>query len=61
MEKILDEEEGIIWDDSYQMDAWDNPNVRQKEIIDDLDNFVKDFEKAIREQEALTGEQDDGE
>jgi len=47
IEKILDEEEGIIYDDDYSMDAWSNPNVRQKDIIDDLDDFVQDFKKAI--------------
>ena len=60
MEKILDEEDGLIYDDEYKMDAWNNPKIRQKEIIDDLDDFVKDFEKAIKEQEATTGEKDDG-
>jgi len=61
LEKILDEEEGIIHDDTYQMDAWANPNVRQKDIIDDLQDFVKEFEEAIKKQEEETGEKDDGE
>ncbi len=26
--KILDEHEGFIYDDMYQMNAWDNPKVR---------------------------------
>ena len=43
------------------MDAWSNPMVRQKDIIDDLDDFVKDFKKAIQDQEELTGEKDSGE
>mmetsp|Transcript_17005 Transcript_17005/g.26223 ORF Transcript_17005/g.26223 Transcript_17005/m.26223 type:complete len:476 (-) Transcript_17005:292-1719(-) len=60
MEKIWDEDDGIIQDDDYTMDAWNNPKIRQKEIIDDLDDFVNDFEKAIRKQEELTGEKDDG-
>ena len=59
-EKILDEEDGIIYDDSYSMDAWSNPKIRQKDIIDDLEDFVNDFEKAIKDQEELTGEKDDG-
>ena len=61
MEKIWDEDDGIVQDTDYSMDAWSNQNVRQKDIIDDLDDFVKDFEASIREQEALTGEKDDGE
>jgi hypothetical protein len=48
-EKILDEEDGIIYDDSYSMDAWSNPKIRQKDIIDDLEDFVNDFEKAIKD------------
>ena len=42
------------------MDAWSNPKVRQKDIMEDLDDFVKDLEKAIHEQEEVTGEKDDG-
>ena len=59
MEKILDEEEGLIFDDDYSMDAWNNPKVRQKDIIEDLHEFVADFEKSMREQESLTGEKMD--
>lgn len=61
IEKIFDEDEGIIYDDDYSQDAWNNPNVRQKDIIDDLQDFVKDFEQAIKDQEKATGEEDDGE
>ena len=61
-EKILDEEEGLIFDDDYTMDAWSNPKVRQKEIMDDLHDFVADFEKSLKEQEEATGEKmDEGE
>jgi hypothetical protein len=28
MEKILDEDDGLIYDDDYKMDAWTNPKVR---------------------------------
>ena len=28
LEKILDEDDGIIFDDDYSMDAWANPKVR---------------------------------
>jgi hypothetical protein len=61
IEKILDEDDGIIFDDDYSMDAWNNPKIRQKDIIDDLEEFVNDFEKVIREQEEISGEKDDGE
>ena len=61
IEKIFDEDEGIIYDDDYKMDAWSNPNVRQKEIMDDLNDFVSEFEEAIKQQEKETGEKDDGE
>jgi hypothetical protein len=44
------------------MDAWSNPKVRQKDIIEDLHDFVADFEKSMKEQEAATGEKmDEGE
>lgn len=48
MEKIYDEDDGIIYDDDYSMDAWSNPKVRQKEIIDDLNDFVNELEQAIK-------------
>jgi len=47
MEKIYDEDEGIIYDDDYKLDAWSNSNVRQKDIIEDLHEFVNDFEKSV--------------
>ena len=31
--KVLDEHEGFIHDDLYQMNAWDNPRVKQKPIL----------------------------
>ena len=61
IEKIFDADEGIVYDDDYKMDAWSNPNVRQKEIMDDLNDFVTEFEQAIKQQEEETGEKDDGE
>ena len=61
MEKILDEEEGLIYDDDYKMDAWTNPKVRQKDIIEDLHDFVTDFERALKIQEEETGEKADEE
>lgn len=42
------------------MDAWNNPKVRQKEIIDDLDEFIKDIEVSIKKQENETGIKDEG-
>lgn len=48
MEKIFDEEDGLIIDDEYKEDAWSNPKVRQKDIADDLNDFVKEFEKIIK-------------
>lgn len=61
MEKILDEDEGLIYDDDYKLDAWTNPKVRQKDIIEDLHDFVSDFERALRIQEEETGEKADEE
>lgn len=41
------------------MDAWENPMVRQKDIVEDLHDFVKDFEQAMKDEEAKTGEKVD--
>ena len=41
------------------MNAWDNPMVRQKDIGEDLLDFVKDFEKQLKDEEAKTGEKVD--
>ena len=60
MEKIYDEDEGLIIDHEYKQDAWMNPKVRQKEIADDLNDFVTEFEQIIKQQEEQTGEKDDG-
>lgn len=59
-EKLIDEEDGITFDEDYKMDAWNNPKVRQKEIIDDLDEFIQDLEVSIKKQEKETGIIDDG-
>lgn len=61
MEKIYDEEDGLILDSDYKHDPWTNPMVRQKDINDDLNDFVKEFEQIIKKQEEETGEKDDGE
>jgi multisite-specific tRNA:(cytosine-C5)-methyltransferase len=55
IEKIWDEDDGIIIDDGYTMDAWNNQNVRQKGIMEDLNDFVKDFEDIIKTEEEETG------
>ena len=35
---------GVITDTSMSMDAWANPNIRQKDVLDELDDFAKWFE-----------------
>ena len=42
--KIFDEQEGYIYDDMYKMNAWDDPRVKQKPILDDLKDFVEEYE-----------------
>ena len=44
-EKIHDEEDGLLQDRGYSKDAWSNPKVRQREIGDELADFVSDIEK----------------
>ena len=43
-QKLVDQPSGTIEDPSMQMDAWNNTNVRQKSILDELDEFSKWFE-----------------
>ena len=49
--KTLDKDEGIIQDEVYSMDAWNNPNVRQKNILDDLKDFVEEYEDNLKKYE----------
>ena len=44
-EKIHDEEDGLLQDRGYSKDAWANPKVRQRQIGDELADFVSDVEK----------------
>lgn len=49
--KVYDEEEGIIYDEMYQMNAWTDPRVRQKPILLDLREFAEEFEQKLKEHE----------
>jgi hypothetical protein len=31
--KVMDDKEGLVYDELYEMDAWEDPNVRQKPIL----------------------------
>ena len=42
--KTADIPSGVINDSAMSMDAWANPHVRQKSVLDDLDDFAKWFE-----------------
>ena len=44
-EKLVADDSGIIEDDGMTHDAWTNPNVRQKPILDELSDFSKWFEQ----------------
>ena len=46
-------DEGIVFDDMYEMDAWENKNVKQKNIIDDLHEFVEEYEEELKKHEEL--------
>ena len=43
-EKHADVQSGKIMDSAMSMDVWNNPNVHQKGILDELDDFAKWFE-----------------
>ena len=42
--KLVDQPSGIIQDNQMKMNAWENSNVRQKSVLDELDEFSKWFE-----------------
>eukprot|EP00347_Sterkiella_histriomuscorum_P014872 403359204 len=46
--KIHDQEEGIVYDDMYSMNAWSDPKVKQKPILEDLRDFAEDYEKELK-------------
>ncbi len=49
--KIHDGDEGVIYDDMYQMNAWSDLRVRQKPILEDLREFAEEFEQKLKEHE----------
>lgn len=46
-EKLLDTDDGLIMDSGYKKDAWNNPKVRQREIKDELADFVGEIEELL--------------
>lgn len=53
--KILDDHEGFIYDENYSMNAWENEKVRQKPIMDDIKDFIDDYEKGLKVYEEKQG------
>ena len=47
-EKLVADDSGIIEDDGMTQDAWNNPNIRQKPILDELGEFSKWFEEEYK-------------
>ena len=43
-QKLEEQKSGIIEDNGMTMNAWENSNVRQKTVLDELDEFSKWFE-----------------
>ena len=55
-EKILDDPaDGFVYDELYQMNPWENHNVVQKGIMDDIKDFVEEYEKGLEEYEKQKG------
>lgn len=53
--KVLDDKEGLVYDELYEMNAWDDPNVRQKPILEDLREFAEEYEADLRRYEQEHG------
>lgn len=47
-EKLVADDSGIIEDNGMTYDAWNNPNVRQKPILEELGEFSKWFEEEYK-------------
>jgi len=45
-EKLVHDKSGIVHDSSYQMNAWENEKVRQKDVLTELEEFATWFEDA---------------
>lgn len=54
--KILDEHEGFKkYDELYEGNAWDDPSIRQKPILQDLKEFAVDYERDLSKYEESKG------
>jgi len=53
--KLLDDHEGFIQDDLYELNAWDDPRVRQKPILQDLREFAQEYEADLKKYEEKQG------
>lgn len=53
--KLLDDHEGFIQDDLYELNAWDDPRVRQKPILQDLREFAQEYEADLKKYEEEQG------
>jgi hypothetical protein len=53
--KVLDDKEGLVYDELYEMNAWEDPNVRQKPILEDLREFAEEYEADLRRYEQEHG------
>ena len=45
--KLIDAHEGLIQDELYEHDAWEDPRVRQKPILQDLREFAEEYERDL--------------
>lgn len=53
--KVLDDKEGLKYDELYEMNAWDDPSVRQKPILEDLRDFAEEYEADLKKYEQENG------
>ncbi len=53
--KLLDDHEGFVYDEMYEMNAWDDPRVRQKPILQDLREFAVEYEEDLKKYEEQLG------
>ena len=39
--KVMDDKEGLVYDELYEKDAWEDHTIRQKPILEDLREFAE--------------------
>ena len=54
-EKLAADESGFVDDPSLLEDAWNNENIRQKPVMDELEEFARWYEDEVKKQDDIQG------